>query len=271
MKKILYVDGGGTKTIGFLVHDKKIISSKTSGAGNIDTNWELTKNNIVEIINHVGHDFDEIHLGLAGALISLDKDARMIEFLKQEYKKEVFLTTDLLLVSKLCFQNTDKNPKLLINLGTGTAIIHFDNYKYRTILGWGKYIGDFGSGYDIGLNVIQYLCKAEDLSNFEDKYYQKFLKDFNANSMREYIHHFNDPKNVSKLSLWISEQGEKAVYDFVIPRVKYTLDYVSKIETDDIYCIGSIFTKNKIVQEYTKNYYKNKKVTFTNFEECLMK
>lgn len=267
----LYIDGGGTKTAGFLLDENMTLIDKyQSGQGNINTDYESALKHIKEIINYFNnYKYDQLTIGVAGATTNIKNK----DLLFYEIKKIINNNINLLVCSDMELMTMLLVPKnvdnaLLINLGTGTSSIYYDGSSYKEHLGWGRIINDLGSGYDIGLNVIKHLCRWEDL-NKNNIIYNKFLKDFNTPNVREYIPNFSNPNNVANLSGWVVNNFSFATKLFVIPRVKACLDYLSYLKTDNIYCVGSVFLKNKEVQEFVKNYYKNKNVFFVSIDDII--
>lgn len=264
--KILYIDGGGTKTAGYLVDNNIIIDKFQSGASNLNNDFELAVKNITLILSYFKNKFDEVIMGLAGIKVDQKRENNLVESFKKFTNKNVILYSDLELISILAIKPKNE-PGLLINFGTGTAVIHYDTKTYRTILGWGKHIGDIGSGYDIGISFIQYLAWCDDTQN-KPQIYLDFLKDFKIESFRDYTKHTYEIANVTGLAKWLANHSEQAIKDFIIPRVKAGFDYIKFIDVNNMFFSGSILTKNKIVQEFVKEYYKGKKIKFVDFESC---
>lgn len=265
--KILYIDCGGTKTAGYLVDDySSIIDRCMTGPGNINSDYLQASNNIWNNIKHFNNSFDFIEIGVAGYSNYINREKLFILLSKKLNSNNFRIYSDLELLAKLTIKE-DKNS-LLINLGTGTAAIRYINNKYQLILGWGKLINDIGSGYDITINAIKYFCEIED-KNIKDVYYDDFLKKYNLSSIRELIPKLN-LNTILNYSEWVNNLNEKGINKFVIPRVKKVLDYLNFIEPKTIYCSGSVFTKNPLVQEFTTNYYKDSQIKFIDFEKALL-
>lgn len=185
---------------------------------------------------------------------------------KKNICDDIFFESDLKLLSILVSKKFNKNKFLLLNLGTGTTAIKYDNKKIETYLGWGKAIGDIGSGYDIGINFIRFCTICEDKKN-KNQYYKNFLKENNIKSIREYIPLMSDVENITKISLWINNQGTKTIKEFIIPRVEKVLDYLSFLNYETLFCTGSILIKNRVVKDYIKKKFND--VQFIEFKDCI--
>ena len=266
--KILYIDGGGTKTAAYFTENNKLIDCKTTDAANINTNFDQSMINIEYLVKQF-NSYEKIIMGLAGTKFDLNKEKELVDYFKEKYCNDVELYSDLELIAMLAIQ--PKNEKsLLINLGTGTAAIYYDLENYNTILGWGRIIGDIGSGYDIGISFIQYLTRCEDIGD-KNEIYNKFLKDFNISNMREYGKEVSNVTGVTRISKWISEQSLEMTEKFILTRVKKALDYLSFIDVNNIFLTGSILIKNDVVREFVKKYYQNKNIKFVEFSDCFLK
>lgn len=259
---ILYVDGGGTKTAGYLVVNNELVDKFESGQGNINTNYDSALKHIKEVIEYFNqYEYDQLCIGVAGATTNITNKDRLFNEIKPFIKTDNYeVCADVELLAKM-FIPKDMPKSLLVNLGTGTSSIYYDGNSYSEHLGWGRIINDLGSGYDIGIHVVKYLTICEDTNN-KNIIYQTFLKDFETKNIREYVPQFSNPNVVANLSGWVVKRFNLGTKLFVIPRVKKALDYLSYLDVNNFYCTGSIFIKNKEVQEFVKDYLKDKNVFF---------
>lgn len=266
--KTLIIDGGGTKTIGYLVDNKKIIKEFKSGPSNINSNYDISFQNILKVIREFDNNFDQIKIGVAGAGPGSEAQNKLKNELLSRINVPIEITNDLEMIARVSIPKNEN--ALLINLGTGTSAIQTYNEKYIMHLGWGRIINDVGSGYDIGIQLLKFLTRCED-TNSTSNIYIKFLSDFQISSIREFIPKCNAWTNISNLAKWVSQLGHVGNELFILPRVKELLDYLSYVKTDSIYLNGSIFTKNLAVQELIKKYFRNKKVEFINYPNSIIK
>lgn len=266
--KTLIIDGGGTKTVGYLIENKKIIKEFKTGPSNVNSNYEISLQNILKTIKEFNNNFDQIKIGVAGVWQNSENISKLKNDILLKVNSPIEITNDLEMIAKICVPNNEK--ALLINLGTGSAAIESQNGKYNMHLGWGKVINDLGSGYDIGINLLKFLSRCED-TNSISKIYIKFLSDFQISSIRDYVSKCNCWTNVSNLAEWVAKLGHVGNELFIIPRVKELLDYLSYINVDSIYLNGSIFLKNLAVQDLVKRYYKNKKIEIIDYRSSIIK
>lgn len=227
--KTLLIDCGGTKSIGYLIDNKQIIEKFASGPANINSSYDISFNNIVKIIRHFENNFDQIKMGIAGIEANPLNLNKLRNDLEIRINVPIEIANDLEMIARISIPKDEK--ALLINLGTGTAAIQSYNGKYLMHLGWGRIINDIGSGYDIGLHLIKYLCRCED-TNSVSRIYVKFLNDFGISSMREYIPKCNSWNNISNLSEWVASLGHVGNELFILPRVKEVISYLDYIKAD---------------------------------------
>lgn len=264
----LYIDGGGTKTAVYLVNDSNIIKKTIYDQCNVNNDFNGSSKIIYKIINDHNGLFEKVICGIAG----YDSNKKKVDGLKKEIliktKKEIYFYNDVELLAILYFKKTNINNFTVLNLGTGTLCLNFKNKEFRKILGWGKVVGDIGSGYDIGINFLRYLALCEDKQDY-NCLYKKFIKQFNINNIREYIPLINNVKFVNKITNWLVMQGSDVVNEFVIPRVKKTIDYISFLNEENFVFTGSVLIKNEEVRKFLSKYLNDKKISYITLDKLL--
>ncbi|EGZ31324.1 BadF/BadG/BcrA/BcrD ATPase family protein [Malacoplasma iowae] len=265
--KILYVDGGGTKTAVYLVENNKIIKKELYNQSNVNTNYDESIKTIYKIIEDHKNNFDKAMFGLAGSEYVKDKIDIILKDLKTKTNREIEIFNDVEMFAILCSRKFNIDFTLL-NLGTGTACVNFKNNSFKSLLGWGRVVGDIGSGYYIGINFLKFLTMCEDTENHVD-IYKKFLQDFELKSIRDYISLINDVKNVTKVTNWISKQDDNTIDNFIIPCIKEVLDYISFLKTENFIFTGSVLLKNNHVKEFLDKYLPNSSKRFIDFEHLI--
>lgn len=263
----LYIDAGGTKVAGYLITKDSIFKKVINEPGNINTNYEKAKKNIISVLTCFDLSIDkEVKIGAAGATGNKLLASKLQNELKQQFPNHSFsVLGDLDLTCQLI----EDDNYLFVNCGTGTVAIHHENHQNTLYLGWGKLVNDLGSGYDIGIHFIKFLTYCEDKRN-ENPIYLKFISEYNLASIRDFIPIItSNPKEISKVSLWLSQQDETTINLFIIERIKKLFKYLSFVEFNNLYLTGSIFEKNKNVQAFVLHHFANKKIEFVNFENLL--
>lgn len=172
-KKSFYlgIDAGGTKCE-LMIADlnlKKIFESKFNslhysvvGAKVIADNFSTLikaalKKNKLDIKNCKG-----ICIGLAGAREDADRKSLKKEFSKRLKFNKIRIETDTMTGLYGAFDGADG---LILISGTGSVLFGKSGNKIYRVGGWGRILGDEGSGYWIGLQALKHIVKEYDLIN----------------------------------------------------------------------------------------------------------
>lgn len=194
MKYIIGIDGGGTKTIGYLgTSDGKIIASSTSGPSNYHSvGIDKSKHSISYVLNSLCskanieiNDIELISLGLAG--IDRDEDKKII----LEVIKGIGVRGKIILVNDACAALMGAHGRehgIITISGTG-SISYGADIKGSTFRagGWGHIIDDEGSGYDIGRQALSTIFKAYDSRSGKTILTEMVLKHLNLKEVEEII------------------------------------------------------------------------------------
>ena len=165
------IDGGGTKTKGVLYKDHEIVYEYIGEMGNPIVNFELAVSNVVQVIEHLlsnnnlqYSDINCISIGMAGA-------GTVVEKLTDTFSKKILcrfvVDSDLKMSHIATFKNNDGN---LFIAGTGSSLLSRKDGEFIQKGGWGHILGDEGSGYWIGKQIlntyVDYLDYAESPLDF---------------------------------------------------------------------------------------------------------
>ena len=165
------IDGGGTKTKGVLYQDNRQIDEINGKMGNPIVNFELAVSNVVQIIeqllsnNHLQYsDINCISIGMAGASTIIDK---LTLAFNEKISCRFVVDSDLKMSHIATFKNNDGN---LFIAGTGSSLLSRKDGDFIQKGGWGHILGDEGSGYWIGKQILKtyvdYLDYAESPLDF---------------------------------------------------------------------------------------------------------
>ena len=165
------IDGGGTKTKGVLYQDNRQIDEINGKMGNPIVNFELAVSNVVQIIeqllsnNHLQYsDINCISIGMAGASTIIDK---LTLAFNEKISCRFVVDSDLKMSHVATFKNNDGN---LFIAGTGSSLLSRKDGVFIQKGGWGHILGDEGSGYWIGKQILKtyvdYLDYAESPLDF---------------------------------------------------------------------------------------------------------
>ena len=165
------IDGGGTKTKGVLYQDNRQMDEINGEMGNPIVNFELAVSNVVQVIEHLlsnnnlqYSDINCISIGMAGASTIIDK---LTLAFNEKISCRFVVDSDLKMSHIATFKNNDGN---LFISGTGSSLLSRKDREFIQKGGWGHILGDEGSGYWIGKQILKtyvdYLDYAESPLDF---------------------------------------------------------------------------------------------------------
>ncbi|HMK38430.1 MAG TPA: BadF/BadG/BcrA/BcrD ATPase family protein [Bacteroidota bacterium] len=171
---VLGADGGGTKTVGLLADGAGTILARGRGDGSnqnvigIDNAAVNIAGLIASLAQSAGRNVSEIGhsvLGLAGAGAERDRQA-LSEAIHARLRALGFppvplsITTDGRIALEGAFNG---GPGVVAVAGTGSVVMgKSPDGTTLSIGGWGRVIGDEGSGYSIGLEAIRAVSREID-------------------------------------------------------------------------------------------------------------
>ena len=150
------IDAGGTKTIGILYKETQTIDRGKGEMGNPIVNFDTAVNNVIQVIenllfkNKVNYsNISYISIGMAGA-------STLIPELTSAFTKKLHckfsIESDIKMSHIATFKNKDGN---LFIAGTGSSLLCRKNDQFIQKGGWGHILGDEGSGYWIGKQILK--------------------------------------------------------------------------------------------------------------------
>ena len=150
------IDAGGTKTLGILYKENQAIDSVKGGMGNPIVNFDIAVNNVVQVIENLllknklkYSNISHISIGMAGASTLLPE---LTSALKEKLQCNFSIESDLKMSHIATFKNKDGN---LFIAGTGSSLLCRKNNQFIQKGGWGHILGDEGSGYWIGKQILK--------------------------------------------------------------------------------------------------------------------
>lgn len=265
----LGIDAGGTKCE-LMIADanlKKIYESKFKslhysvvGAKVIAEKFsvlikDILKKNKLDIKNCKG-----ICIGLAGAREDADRNLLKKEFSKRLKFDKIRIETDTMTGLYGAFNGADG---LILISGTGSVLFGKSQNKIYRIGGWGRILGDEGSGYWIGLQALKHAAKEYDLLNIKPRTtLAKAIKKEHGLSEKnivEQVFHGSFPiQNVAPLVMKLAGKKDKTCMKIVneaIDGLLYHLETFIKVarrkKPIDVAFIGSIIeTDNPLSKKF---------------------
>ncbi len=169
------IDSGGTKCELIIISpEKKIIYSKkykgvhysVAGAEEYSRKVSVYIKNALTETGLKLKDCSGICLGIAGA--REDKDRKKIKsaFASKLKCEKIIITTDAMTALFGAFEGEDG---IILISGTGSVLYGYSEGKITRVGGWGRIIGDEGSGYWIGRRALNLVTKEFDEIKEEGK------------------------------------------------------------------------------------------------------
>lgn len=150
------IDAGGTKTLGILYKENQAIDRVKGEMGNPIVNFDIAVNNVVQVIENLllknklkYSNISHISIGMAGASTLLPE---LTSALKEKLQCNFSIESDLKMSHIATFKNKDGN---LFIAGTGSSLLCRKNGQFIQKGGWGHILGDEGSGYWIGKQILK--------------------------------------------------------------------------------------------------------------------
>ncbi len=199
MKYLIGIDGGGTKTKCIVANPQGNPVYETSGGPSnflihgLDKVSENILNLLTDCVKNLNCDFSDlacIVIGTAGAGRKEDADKLKNHFLKYAKSKNsviknFYVESDARIALEGAFSG---KPGTILISGTGSIMFGKDvKRKIHRVGGFGRQVGDEGSGYSIGKRGIQAISKFYDRRG-EITSLVKFISDnFKINTGEELI------------------------------------------------------------------------------------
>jgi N-acetylglucosamine kinase-like BadF-type ATPase len=269
-KYLIGIDAGATSTqlivcsdSDLVLFDKKFppINYNISGeSGTITLLIQIIK----EAIKKAGtENIKCIVAGIAGARQIKDRNyikKKLIQALKLK-NIEILPDTEIALAS--VFDKNEKNCGILI-AGTGSILYYRDGSgKINRIGGWGRFIGDEGSGYWIGKEALNRLAKYYDgigsysgVTNLLKKNYE-----LDVHSLIKKIYHEDfDISKIAKHVFDYAGSGDKVSKDIIKKASEHLANHLSafKMKKMKIALTGSLFTEELLLGKYFRKIVKKR-------------
>lgn len=274
MKKItkgfyIGIDSGGTKCELLIVSDgNKILFNKSyKGIHYSVTGADLYSCGVSELIRDSLKasklnliDCIGICIGTAGAREEKDRNKLKKLFEKCIGIKNILITTDAMTALYGAFEGDEG---IILISGTGSVLYGYSKNKITRIGGWGRIIGDEGSGYWIGKRALNLIAKEYDEQKKEQsKLALKLNKTFGINkqNINEKVFHGNFEiqkitpaviecaKNKCKMSKTIVNEAVDGLTD----HIKTFLKVSGTKKPIKIAFVGSVIENKNILSEKLK-------------------
>lgn len=270
MNDSLYLgfDGGATKTAGVALNsEKNLIAESVGGPGNFQIiGVEKASENILAVTENIlersGSNFSLVRsmfLGLAGAGRPEDADRMSGAFINLLSKRslpipKVRVGTDAIAALEGAFKG---KPGMILISGTGSILFAKDrNDTVHRIGGWGRFLGDEGSGYAIGRACLVAVARSYDGRGKETMMTRllKEKKDIGEpQSMVIQVYQKNfDIASAAPIALEAAQNGDEVANEIITESARELSDHVKAVvkklgEPLPLVLIGGILTTENVL------------------------
>jgi len=273
------IDSGGTKCELLIASkDKKVIFNKSykgvhysvSGAevySEIVTDFidDSLSNSCLKLKDCIG-----ICFGIAGAREKKDRKKLKDAFVRKLSVRNIIITTDAMTALYGAFEGNDG---IILISGTGSVLYGYSGGAISRVGGWGRIIGDEGSGYWIGKRALNLVTKEFDESNSKSKnslLSQKLEKGFGINKVNINEKIFNEDFEIQIIAPIVIECakkncaiGKKIIAEAVeslLDHIKAYLRISNRKKHIEIAFIGSIIENKNILSDKLRSEIKKLKI-----------
>lgn len=259
------VDGGGTKTKLVACENDTLISEAIVGPCNYNfIGVDAAVNTLFDGVNALNIPLSKIAaIGIGDP--SIDDDAPMaldsptnqfVKKLKSKLDLPIFIRSDAYMA--LFALTRGEAPAALILSGTGSMGIAEDSNKTIHIVGgWGRLLGDEGSGYYIAMEGIKAALQAIDGVGQPTALVGELVGYFNVQKPRDLIRVFyqDTAPDIASFSRIVSNcalQGDKAAKDILLQAARclslYACSLLKQSGASLLGVYGSVICNNAIVR-----------------------
>ncbi|MBI5021813.1 MAG: hypothetical protein HZB59_10275 [Ignavibacteriales bacterium] len=198
-KYVIGIDGGGTKTNALLVNfDGTVVSEASTGSTQLQTigikeSSQILFDLIFQCCQQAACTADSVHnvvMGIAGAGRASDRSNLVSSLQSIAVKKKfplnnITVETDARIALEAAFAG---GPGIIIIAGTGSiALYRTEDGKLLRTGGWGKILGDEGSGFSVGRGALNAVMRQHDNRGDKTELTKKALDHFQVSTIDDLI------------------------------------------------------------------------------------
>lgn len=188
---LIGLDIGGTKTHAIRLEDGAVTAEAIAGSANVqNVSREAASTALAEVFSALGSDADRVIAGAGG--IDTANDAVALAALISPFapQAEIRAVHD----SRLVLAAGRARRGIAVIAGTGSAVWGTDGTGNEARAGgWGYLLGDEGSGYWLGRELVRHALRRRDQGLEPDALTQALLADCSLADPVELIAHFHGP------------------------------------------------------------------------------
>lgn len=276
MEYYIGIDGGGTKTRCILTDENlNIIKSSEGKASNpLITGFDITASRIISLIKDVSgrKKISLCVIGTAGVGRKNNSDL-LLESIRESARIKnisippIKILTDIEITFEGAFSG---NTGAILIAGTGSILYAKDEKNnFLRVGGFGRLIGDEGSGYSIGRKALSSISKSFDGRKKSTALSKVFSSQYKINGINQLISLIHSPKfniaELAKLAITLAEKGNSECIQILNEEIEDLILHIRaltrKIKSEKInLCLqGSLISKSnyfsrKLKAQIKKNF-----------------
>lgn len=270
MRYVIGIDSGATKSEAVIMPAVSGAIPERAGWGNmrfdaINYNvlgYEKTKKRLTEIIKkavkRLGFDkIDMIVAGLSGARFEKDRKRLEKEISSALGIKKLKIFPDIEIAFASVFEPKDKNCGILI-AGTGSILYYKDSKgKTKRAGGWGRHIGDEGSGYWIAREALRRVTQHYDVTGRYTSLLKVIRNEFSItrDTITEEIYHKGfEISSITPLVFSCAQKGDAVAKEIIMGAAEGLAHHflaIGRIKTK-VALVGSLFTRERLLEKYLR-------------------
>jgi N-acetylglucosamine kinase-like BadF-type ATPase len=270
LKYIIGIDSGATKSEAVIVPAVNGVSPETSGWKSFTSapiNYNLlgfdgTKKRLVEIIKKASAKMKPgslaaIAAGISGARHATDRLRLEKEISKTLKFSSVKIYSDTEIAFASVFEPKEKNCGILI-AGTGSIFYYRDaKGKLKRVGGWGRHIGDEGSGHWIAREALVRVTKHFDLIGGYTSVLKAIRYEFGITAENLVEHVYHKGFEISRITPHVfrsAEKGDKIAKDIIQQAAASLAGHLAPLGKLNarVALVGSLFSQEKLLEKYLK-------------------
>ena len=249
-KKILGIEGGGTKTAWALVANGAIIESGKLPASNL----RLTPpDQITKIFHVLPRAVDRIGVFLAGCVTEEDR-AILLKLARAVWPRaKIVAGSDRDSGMAACLRDRDG---IAVNAGTGSSVTGRSGRQIEKAGGWGHILGDAGGAYFVSIRALRSVLREYDLRRGEREFAANILRALGLNNFDELVRWAQtaDKMEIASLAPVVFEAARKsdeAARQIIAAGVSALVDFTTavsmrlQLETPEVRLMGGLFENQK--------------------------
>lgn len=272
MKYVLGIDSGATKSEAFILPlnstEKKGVLKKYASINLNVLGYDESAKRLIGIVKDCSKgkskaDIVSVAAGISGARSEKDRKRLGESAINATGIKNIRVYGDTETAFASAFDPGDKNCGILI-AGTGSILYYIDrNGKLIRIGGWGRHIGDEGSGHWIAREALYKVTRYYDGRAVKTKLVDILKREFcidSTNIIQEvYINQFEISK-ITRHVFRAAEKGDKVSIEILKNAAENLLTHFIPLKNRKckIALMGSLFTEEKLLAKYLSTLAKNK-------------